>query len=952
MANFFDQFDPPRPPQPPQPPAAPQGNFFDQFDAAPVAPPAAPPNSYFSDLPIPGTAASTPQPEPSMIDTIMGGLGYADDTGAIFFDRARQGVAATLGLPVDALNALPMLANLFPGVDGVGPISENPVGGSQSIDSLLTGFGLLPDAPEATDGFQRVVGRAGQELGAAAVPGLGIVKKYGDVGLEAAKQAPGIARLFGAEAAAVSPGAFLGKETAFATGAGLGAGTLNEFTGNQDQSNPWIDAGGAVAGAGLTGIGTALGKSVTDIARAFFGNGSYADEVVREAVMRDLAASAGIQAKPGDAPDLTPIINAAENGPRVADTIPGYQESLADRTKIPGIAALEYSRQSGPNAGAYTAQRGANTQAVDTAMSPLEPQGTPGQFSSELERNRTAAVTDVTNQANTAQTAFDDATRKLMPVLTAEGRGANIRTALQDASDAAKEILGEAWAPLNQASDTVDMDVLRATFDDAAADVPMALQPKLPAAAGVPSRLIDPENPETIMQPLSEVMGIRTALTDDLRVDGVTPQQKLLIRDHVRRLDDYLEANIPVELREQYDAARAATVDYNDRFTRPQTGIGQTLAERQGLPRGPDSAVAGKFVQSDQGRISDFEALMKEAGSDGRVQTAVRDQILQDVRDRGLMDKPQALTDYLGQYGTVFGKFPQLKTELGNAGALRTALDEATTKQQSTIRQLTQPGQERTVANYLSYGDEKADQAMKSVLASRDPAASIDELMTFVKDDPKAVEGARKVFWDIMQGKSRAGGRTTMDINGAQPWSPKALSDFLDNPTNAAVAERLYRDNPEHLTRVREIAEALKGVDTRNAAKAPNSSGTAQGLQSPILTPESLQSRFYAYGSGRISGTFLVTSIVSVMVRRGVRKAQEQGFQRMMDDILTNADTATEVMKANNPANRQALARKAKLWFGNEASTILNAMSGEDEEDVDGVPLRVVVDGANPIGGK
>jgi len=243
-----------------------------------------------------------------------------------------------------------------------------------------------------------------------------------------------------------------------------------------------------------------------------------------------------------------------------------------------------------------------------------------------------------------------------------------------------------------------------------------------------------------------------------------------------------------------------------------------------------------------------------------------------------------------------------------------------------------------SVANYLTYGDEKAEQAMKGVLASRDPAASIDELITFVGDAPKAVEGARKVFWDIMQGKSRAGGRTTADINGAQPWPPQALSDFLDNPTNAAVAERLYRENPEHLTRIREISDALKGVDTRNAAKAPNSSGTAQGMSSQLLTPEALQSRAYAYMSGRISGTFLVTSIASVLVRRGVRKAQEQGYQRMMDDILTNADTAALMMKANNPANRQALAKKAKGWYGAEASSILNALSVDDsDEDNDAV---------------
>src|SRR5690606_21290433 len=124
------------------------------------------------------------------------------------------------------------------------------------------------------------------------------------------------------------------------------------------------------------------------------------------------------------------------------------------------IAALEYSRQSGPNAGTYTQQRAANTQAVDNAMAPLEPQGTPGQFSSALEQSRNTAVTQATGARDAAQTAFDNATRDLQPILTAEGRGANIRTALQDASDAAKGLLSEAWAPVNQADQSVDVDIL------------------------------------------------------------------------------------------------------------------------------------------------------------------------------------------------------------------------------------------------------------------------------------------------------------------------------------------------------------------------------------------------------------------------------------------------------------------------------------------------------------
>lgn len=44
---------------------------------------------------------------------------------------------------------------------------------------------------------------------------------------------------------------------------------------------------------------------------------------------------------------------------------------------------------------------------------------------------------------------------------------------------------------------------------------------------------------------------------------------------------------------------------------------------------------------------------------------------------------------------------------------------------------------------------------------------------------------------------------------------------------------------------------------------------SAQGL-SQVLSPETLQSRLYAYRRGQVSGTFLITSIAAAPGRRGV----------------------------------------------------------------------------------
>lgn len=102
---------------------------------------------------------------------------------------------------------------------------------------------------------------------------------------------------------------------------------------------------------------------------------------------------------------------------------------------------------------------------------------------------------------------------------------------------------------------------------------------------------------------------------------------------------------------------------------------------------------------------------------------------------------------------------------------------------------------------------------------------------------------------------------------------------------------------------------------------------------SAVLSPETLQSRFYAFKRGHISGSFLLTSIGAVAARRSVAKARADAIGRMLGEALLNPDAAAMMLKENNPANRAALARKAKVWLGNEASTFLELVTPESEDD-------------------
>ncbi len=217
------------------------------------------------------------------------------------------------------------------------------------------------------------------------------------------------------------------------------------------------------------------------------------------------------------------------------------------------------------------------------------------------------------------------------------------------------------------------------------------------------------------------------------------------------------------------------------------------------------------------------------------------------------------------------------------------------------------------------------------MLASKDPGKAADELLGFVNDSPKAAEGARSAFWKKLKTESQSVDNSARSMGGKRQWRGDWLKSYLDNPATSAVAERLYRDKPEDLEKLRAFADVLDNADLRQRGKAAGTSGTGQGV-SNILTPETLQSRTYAWMRGQISGTYLATSIAAVMARRAVRGARAGAIERLTDKVLLNPDIAAQFLKDNNPANRAALARKAKGWFGNEASTIVNLMN-EDEDD-------------------
>lgn len=946
-----------------------------RFAGVPVTPAAAPPTPAPEAAPaiadpglaLPGTPNEHPYVPPTLMDQILGALDYADNTGAIMADRARQGASNIAGLPVELINVSPMLANLFGAHNR--PISDRPVGGMEFMNDLTSGFGLKPDAPEPADPFQKVMGRVGEEIGGTMVPAGGMLGAALKRGLPAVREGSSLTRMF-LEQAAVDPAKFVAKETGAAINAGLGAGLANLAVDRDTTAGQAADLGGALAGVGIGAIGTGVGGSLKTLFAALTGNPKFASEIVRQNAADTLIRNSdvlGAQVDPAnpnvpiDTEQLAEIImrpSAAEQA------VPGFRASSADRASDFGWASLENARSKGDNAGRFRARQDDNTRAIDARLNEIGPTEEPAVFRTALDDERDRQLVDAANATGAAQSDFERYIQTLVPQMDAETRGAAVRGGVVNAERAAREVENLAWEGTRGAQ--VDPAPLADTLDETRAGLTQARQQaiagseqtiNIPRALSTPVGDI-PAGPVDV----AELNDMRSALLDRQRAArsaGDRNQVEALGR-FVEDINDYLGSDaVPADVRAATENARAVSRDVNERFNRPNDPLSATLAAREGRPNLPDSAVAKSFVQPDSAQASNIDRLLAETdlSSHGRpVREALRDEIIAGIDKNQMAGDPRRLEAYLNNFSRVFDRFPDLREEIAGAAQAGRTLDAASGTEETLRRTLgtpdgSVPGRS-AVADYLRFGNERAETAMNNVVNAADPARAADELLTFVGDEPRAVEGARRAFWDVMERAARSKNAAFETADGIDPWMTKKWRAFLDQPKVRAVVDRLYRDNPEQARDLYEIADALRGVQTGSkAGNAINPSGTAQQLRNGPITMAEAQAKFIDVQRGRLNPLYAVTYLAGKVAHRLVSKQAERAYQRLLDEALLNPEVASALLHAENPANRAALARAAKGWQAYEAAGLTELLGelGDEPAPVgeDDPVVSAVMKGAN-----
>lgn len=952
---------------PPPPPG------FQMQGAAP--PPAATPSlmDEIGDILFPQNGQVMPEaPKPPLWQRIgETGLGIAGD----FASGVNTGLAALAGAPVDLVNVSPMLLNLLPGEQGMRPFSPDPVGGSGTIEDLFRVPSDVVNAVAGTDldtlhepqaGMAgRFAHRIGQEVGAV-IPFVG-------VGSRLARGARGLEEMSGAERWLAAPmrknpvGA-VQKEAAFATASGTGAQTANELFTADNRGTPVTDLGGSIAGvASLSGAGGIAGI-LRNLAAGATNNPRWMDDIAGQAVVDQIINNStmmGEQAEPfilrGLDPqlDTTPLADRLRAPAAVEQAIPGYTADIGVRADDPLLKTFVQDANA-RSAGAGNAARTRNNAAVNATVDALAPAGNPGDFRLALQQGVDAEIASLFDEEMLARAASDEARSFVLPQMASPAaRGASIRSGLQDAKTSALDDVSELYAAIEGSGATIDPAALAQRFGAVDAGLPVNDQLRFrPQEADTPGRLL-PEEGDAAPVPFREATAIRSGLSNEaMKARAANEPRRASIAGQYRdELDRFLAEALDPETAAAYEAANRARFDVGQRFE-DRGALPQTLAQTErGDFRLPDEAVPRQYVQPDSGRVSDYGALMREAGTDQRVRDGIADQVLADAQP--YLDNPDRLDGFLRDHGVVLNDFPELRQKLEKAGVQTRQMQGATAARTAAERDLTTPGRSPE-ADYLykspgaAFGNDESRRSISRVVNSADPRAATRQLLDRAgSTDPEAAVNLRTALWEEVSAKGK---NSATDLDGQDVWNARKVRDTLNDPKFSAVAEELWRDDPDDLASIREVFDALEAA-TPGRARAPGSSGTAQSIQGkldPSMTATSIASRARSVKRGQMSPVIASIDLLSTYLRNKSTQVQARAIDTLAAQVVNNPGLAADLLEKFNPADFAVKKQMLTQRYGARVSQVLTLLDAANNEDALGgeegpapmpPPLRIEVDG-------
>lgn len=199
-----------------------------------------------------------------------------------------------------------------------------------------------------------------------------------------------------------------------------------------------------------------------------------------------------------------------------------------------------------------------------------------------------------------------------------------------------------------------------------------------------------------------------------------------------------------------------------------------------------------------------------------------------------------------------------------------------------------------------------------------------------------AVDNARSSFWRLRREEGQTAAR-----EGGKRWDGRALTAFLDDPKNSAVAKVLYERDPAELDDMRRVFDALagSGAGRRSASINARTEGvqpSGRGYDSALST-SSIASRVRSVNRGQLSPTIALIDIASTYLRRRSAQRQAGAIERLQGEIVSSPSLAAHLLERYNPADYAAKRRMIAQRHGVRATQVLKLLDDAHDEERDPV---------------
>ena len=816
-----------------------------------------------------------------------------------FASGFNEGLANVAGFPVDAVNSLLSVTGIS--------TADDPVGGSASIRQFMKTIGI-PDI-QAQTLVERFLRRTGEEIGAE-VPGLGVLGAvakgkraggiFGDI-IKRFREAP------------LQTGAV---ETLQAGAGGAGAAAARETLPKRPEEGTL----GQVSGTLAEMVGQ-VGGSLT------IGSGADVIKGLARKIRTELApftkAGGGIlagQAIEGAATQPEDLIKRIREGTEQVRETLGVTPTTAQATQDPGLLALErgVSRQTPQAKGRLedivTEQRRAVRGKIEEGI----PQGRGEAVAETMEGEINRVKRNLDAQLREANKEVADLLEKGKGTRPPEELNRVVRERLLEVEDAAEADASKLFDAVDPRGNITGRTLrIKDVADEIVESASKAERPEsVPEVVRILSRGGTPTGEQVFgnTEPLTELMGLRSRITDDVRseVSQIAPNRRAIARltKLKQAVDDTIVKDIP-EAGEAYAKAREFfRTEVAERF---RQGAPAKILQRGRLGEVsavPESATISRFFKKGTGAKEAADDFKRSLGADAQAKESLSEAVIQDFGEfsfkaDGTFDRVRA-DRWIAGHRAALKEFPDIENKILAITKKGGAAAEVRDQVELNIQRL-----DKSSARFFLNAE--PDNAVRGILGSKNPTKELADAVFKVKASREGLRGLKRAVFDV--GIKSAETAAFDEATGANFLSPNKLRQFFSKNTRRFVASGLY--SQKEIDQINRVIKAAEMVSGSTRAGLTGGSDTAANLQA--TSAFEIAGRMAGARFGRVvgAGTIQTPALFAKIGGRIGAAFSRNEARGILQEALFNPEVATDLLRPLNKTNTKFMEQRLRAHLAN-----------------------------------